>query len=190
MITGTFPHQNHVSGNDFVGRTEDESADQQIKRMQSIARTLVKRLGYRAYQTGKWWGGPHDFGGFTEGDTMDSVTAGTAPSQYTGTRPSYANQGRHGDWGLMIGRVDYVNDIQSPAHPINYANTIAYHQAAVCQGRYASAAIRNGIDYSSTWNISSFRLASRVIESKYLAQPINTIRQIIYATSWVCLREP
>jgi hypothetical protein len=31
---------------------------------------------------------------------------------------------RHGDWGLMTGRVDYVNDIQNPAHPIPYANTV------------------------------------------------------------------
>jgi len=124
MISGMFPHQNRISGNDMVGDANDEEADQQITRVQSLARTLVKRLGYRAFQTGKWWGGHHTLGGFTEGDTMDTVAAGTGPSQYTGSRPSYANRGRHGDWGLMVGRVDYVSDIQAPEHPINYANTI------------------------------------------------------------------
>ncbi|MFC7335958.1 sulfatase [Haloferula chungangensis] len=124
MITGTFPHQNRISGNDMVGKVDDEAADQRILFDQSIARTLVKRYGYRAYQTGKWWGGHHSLGGFTEGDTQDSAAAGTNPPQYTGSRPGYANQGRHGDWGLMIGRVDYINDIQNPAHPINYADTI------------------------------------------------------------------
>ena len=124
ILTGMYPHQNRVSGNDLVGTTNDTAADERIKMNPSLARTLVKRLGYRAYQTGKWWGGPHQYGGFTEGDTANSIAAGTNPPQYTGSRPSYANRGRHGDWGLMIGRVDYVNDIPNPAHPINYANTI------------------------------------------------------------------
>ncbi len=131
MITGMFPHQNKVSGNNISGTSNDTPADEQILMTQSIARTLVKRHGYRAYQTGKWWGGHHSLGGFTEGDTVNTVSSGTGPSQYTGSRPSYANQGRHGDWGLMIGRVDYVNDIQRPEHwdaanqkRINYANTI------------------------------------------------------------------
>jgi len=125
MITGMFPHQNKVSGNDMVGKVDDTAADEQILMTQSIARTLVKRMGYRAFQTGKWWGGHHSLGGFTEGDTQDSIASGTNPPQYTGPRPgSYVTRGRHGDWGLMIGRVDYVSDIQAPAHPINYANTI------------------------------------------------------------------
>jgi len=123
MVTGMFPHQNRVSGNDFVGRVDDTAADEQILMTQSIARTLVKRMGYRAFQTGKWWGGHHSFGGFTEGDTVDSVAGGTAPSQYTGSKPGYFNEGRHGDWGLMAGRVDYINDIPAPEHWMNGART-------------------------------------------------------------------
>lgn len=124
IITGTFPHQNRVSGNDFVGKVDDTLADERILLDQSIARTLAKRLGYRSYQTGKWWGGHHSLGGFTEGDTQNSIDPRTKPRQYTGSRPGYANQGRHGDWGLMIGRVDYVTDNPNPPHPINYPNTI------------------------------------------------------------------
>jgi len=132
MITGMFPHQNKISGNDMVGKVDDTAADEQVLMTQSIARTLVKRLGYRAFQTGKWWGGHHSLGGFTEGDTQDSIDSGTNPPQYTGSRPGgYVTRGRHGDWGLMAGRVDYINDIQSPEHwdevnqeRINYANTI------------------------------------------------------------------
>lgn len=124
ILTGSFPHQNRVSGNDFVGKVDDTAADERILFDQSLARTLVKRHGYRAYQTGKWWGGHYSLGGFTEGDTQNSIAGGTAPAQYTGSRPGYVSRGRHGDWGLMIGRVDYVNDIPDPAHPIPYANTI------------------------------------------------------------------
>ncbi|MBK1826578.1 sulfatase family protein [Haloferula rosea] len=132
MITGTFPHQNLVSGNDLIGKGDDEAVDQRIQFNQSIARTLVERLGYRAYQTGKWWGGHYSLGGFTEGDTQDSFSTSVRPPQYTGSRPGYVGGanggGRHGDWGLMIGRVDYVNDIPNPPAAgeteINYANTV------------------------------------------------------------------
>jgi len=130
IITGLFPHQNLVSGNDMVGRADDTAADNQILMNQSLARTLVKRFGYRAFQTGKWWGGHYQNGGFTEGNTVNSTAAGTNPPQYTGSLPSYA-RARHGDWGLLFGRVDYVNDIPDPdlpapgvANPISYANTI------------------------------------------------------------------
>lgn len=135
MITGAFPHENRISGNDLVGKVDDEEADQRILFDQSIARTLVKRHGYRAYQTGKWWGGHHSLGGFTEGDTQDNPSTSARPPQYTGSKPGYVGgangAGRHGDWGLMIGRVDYVNDIPDPVlpaptavNPISYANTI------------------------------------------------------------------
>lgn len=131
MVTGMFPHQNKVSGNDMLGKVNDEAADQQITKVPTIARTLVEQLGYRAFQTGKWWGGHHSLGGFTEGDTQDSVAKGTNPPQYKGSIPGYASRGRHGDWGLMAGRVDYVNNIEHPEHwddvnqkRINYPNTI------------------------------------------------------------------
>ena len=94
-----------------------------MQALNPLPRTLSNQLGYTSFQTGKWWEGHHTNGGFTQGDTANSTAGGTAPAQWSGSRPSYATA-RHGDWGLMTGRVDYVNDIQNPAHPIPYANTV------------------------------------------------------------------
>ncbi|NCQ33329.1 MAG: hypothetical protein GW802_38940, partial [Armatimonadetes bacterium] len=91
--------------------------------MHPLPRTLADQLGYTSFQTGKWWEGHHTNGGFTAGDTVNSTAAGTAPIQWSAAQPSYVTA-RHGDWGLMAGRVDYVNDVANPAHPIPYANTI------------------------------------------------------------------
>jgi uncharacterized sulfatase len=130
IITGTYLQQHWVTGNDLVNfrgpgntRINDSTVEARMQVLNPLARTLFNELGYTSFQTGKWWEGHHNNGGFTHGDTVNSIAAGTAPLQWSGTAPSYA-RARHGDWGLMTGRVDYLNDIQAPSHPIPYANTV------------------------------------------------------------------
>jgi arylsulfatase A-like enzyme len=127
MITGTYLQQHWITGNDLVNssgtRIDDSPVEARMQVLNPLPRTLFNQLGYTSFQTGKWWEGHHSNGGFTHGDTANSTAAGTAPSQWSGTRPSYVTA-RHGDWGLMTGRVDYVNDIAAPSHPIPYANTV------------------------------------------------------------------
>jgi arylsulfatase A-like enzyme len=123
IITGAFPHQTRVTGNDLVGDAPDQAVEARMQVLHPLSRTLVTELGYTCFQTGKWWEGNFANGGFTHGDTVNSIAGGTAPPQWSGGRPGYVTA-RHGDWGLMTGRVDYVNDIAAPADPIPYANTI------------------------------------------------------------------
>ena len=127
IITGTHVHQHWVSGNDLVNgsgtRVDDTTVEARMQVLNPLPRTLVNELDYTCFQTGKWWEGHPSNGGFTHSDTANSTAGGTAPVQWGGGRPSYV-RARHGDWGLMTGRVDYVNDIQAPAHPIPYENTV------------------------------------------------------------------
>lgn len=123
IFTGTYPHQHWVTGNDLENRPPDGAVEARMQVLNPIARTLSNELGYTSFQTGKWWEGDFTNGGFTHGDTVNSIAGNTAPLQWSGSRPSYV-RARHGDWGLMVGRVDYVNDIQAPSHPIPYANTV------------------------------------------------------------------
>ena len=104
LITGKFPHQHRITGNDpAVDRTSAEGVPKLKnpafaagrKRMKSLIhstptlpRLLGESLGYRSQQTGKWWLGGYADGGFTEGMTDGDPARG----------------GRHGDAGLNIGR--------------------------------------------------------------------------------------
>lgn len=98
ILTGLYPHQHRITSNDppippGVKKNQAERdptflADRQrmianIDRVATLPRTLAT-LGYASFQTGKWWEGNFQRGGFTEG-----MSAG----------------GRHGDKGLDIGRV-------------------------------------------------------------------------------------
>lgn len=127
IITGTHVHQHWISGNDLVNssgtRINDTSVEARMQVMNPLPRTLAEQLGYTCFQTGKWWEGHPSNGGFTHSDTANSTAGGSTPSQWSGSMPSYV-RARHGDWGLMTGRVDYVNDIQDPPHPIPYPNTV------------------------------------------------------------------
>ncbi|MEZ6067216.1 MAG: sulfatase [Planctomycetaceae bacterium] len=101
LITGLYPHQHLISGNDpvFEGKKGAqryqspqylELNSQLISHIEAVP-TLPRLLaadGYRSLQTGKWWEGHHSRGGFTTGMTHGDVTRG----------------GRHGDAGLKIGR--------------------------------------------------------------------------------------
>lgn len=105
MISGLYPHQHGIVGNDpppgkktagARGRLYRDPEYQQvveqylklhIDRMQTLPDRL-KPLGYVSFQTGKWWEGNYRRGGFDDGMTHGDTSRG----------------GRHGDVGLEIGR--------------------------------------------------------------------------------------
>lgn len=91
MVTGLFPQQHGVMANDVKGGKERAELDKPIKagfhRHPSFVKNLVSH-GYLAHQSGKWWEGSYQDGGFTHGMTHGDPKRG----------------GRHGDVGLKIGR--------------------------------------------------------------------------------------
>ncbi len=87
LITGLYPHEHKITGND---PPKGEDRARMLKHIAAVD-TLPKLLagaGYRSLQTGKWWEGECQCGGFTEGMTHGDPKRG----------------GRHGDVGLQIGR--------------------------------------------------------------------------------------
>jgi uncharacterized sulfatase len=110
MVTGYYPHQHGVTGNDPTFEWEGKrwtpewmqarAAENKliIDKMKSHL-TLAQRLGNKGYislQTGKWWEGHWSEGGFTQGMTHGDPL----------------REGRHGDEGLKIGRegLDIIYD--------------------------------------------------------------------------------
>ena len=102
IITGLYPHQHGIVGNDprhpsgakaWTKRRDAayrpllENLTAHIDRVPTLPRLLAKR-GYRSHQSGKWWEGSWRRGGFTAGMTHGDIDRG----------------GRHGDEGLRIGR--------------------------------------------------------------------------------------
>lgn len=103
IITGLYPHQHGITGNDpklpdpkvnpMAGRARPEFARfyetlmRRIETHPTLPR-LLGEAGYVSLQTGKWWEGAYTRGGFTEGMTHGDPKRG----------------GRHGDAGLAIGR--------------------------------------------------------------------------------------
>ncbi len=124
IITGYYPHQHRLVGNDpppppdLVGRPMGEVRRdpryleirnrfiQHIDRVPTLPR-LLGELGYLSHQSGKWWEGHYSRGGFTHGMTHGDRTRG----------------GRHGDDGLSIGRqgmepiFDFIDDAVSQEKP-------------------------------------------------------------------------
>ncbi|WP_372723209.1 sulfatase [Novipirellula sp.] len=99
LITGLYSHQNLTTGNDPAGtpanRAHAEKAGKDIRELliSHIDRTgalpqWLATKGYVSHQSGKWWEGSFQRGGFTEGMTNGFPNRG----------------GRHGDAGLTIGR--------------------------------------------------------------------------------------
>ena len=99
IVTGRYPHQTGIRGNDPVMLGGKLKSDKRafaslrkrmtdpLHRQPSFIR-LLKKHGYATLQTGKWWeGNPIDHG-FTDAMTHGDETRG----------------GRHGDLGLAIGR--------------------------------------------------------------------------------------
>ncbi len=98
IATGLFASQHGITGNDPTSRVEggkDSEAYRQLRghvidkidRVQTLPR-LLRARGYVSLQTGKWWEGSYERGGFDEGMTRGFPEPG----------------GRHGDDGLKIGR--------------------------------------------------------------------------------------
>ncbi|MCI0492058.1 MAG: sulfatase-like hydrolase/transferase, partial [Planctomycetes bacterium] len=103
MMTGLYPHQHLIMGNDpalppgikgldaalrdptFLAKSDE--IDDNIERVAALPRVLAEQ-GYLSLQTGKWWHGSYLRGGFTHGMTHGDPKRG----------------GRHGDAGLAIGR--------------------------------------------------------------------------------------
>ena len=87
MITGLYPHQHGIVGNDPPPGTDRGEMLKHIRRTPTLPKLLAKE-GYVSLQTGKWWEGAASEGGFTEGMTHGDPR----------------RRGRHGDDGLKIGR--------------------------------------------------------------------------------------
>jgi arylsulfatase A-like enzyme len=97
IITGRYPHEHGIVGNDPPAPDRDrrspasiaarETYLQHIDRAATIPRILQPK-DYLALQTGKWWEGNYARGGFHQGMTHGDPRRG----------------GRHGDDGLNIGR--------------------------------------------------------------------------------------
>lgn len=110
IITGLYAHQHGITGNDPV--IEDYEGSKRVKdrnftpnsypvkraaayqtlkanfyKNKLLTQTLSEN-GYRSFQSGKWWLGSAEEGGFDEGMTHGD----------------YKRGGRHGDEGLKIGR--------------------------------------------------------------------------------------
>jgi uncharacterized sulfatase len=97
LITGRFPHEHRIVGNDPPGSDRLPRNTPEAQRLFGEGREAMNRhlaewptlpallapLGYRSLQTGKWWQGDFSRGGFTAGMTRGE---------------------RHGDDGLTIGR--------------------------------------------------------------------------------------
>jgi arylsulfatase A-like enzyme len=97
IITGRYPHEHLITGNDpprpagmkdaefYTSDAYKQGRQQMVKNLEAwpTLPRLLGNAGYHSLQTGKWWLGDYAHGGFTEGMT---------------------HGGRHGDKGLEIGR--------------------------------------------------------------------------------------
>lgn len=82
LLTGQYAHQHCICFNDPPKGVERDEAHPLIARSPALPRILTT-VGYRSFQTGKFWEGHYANAGFTDGMTV---------------------KGRHGDTGLAIGR--------------------------------------------------------------------------------------
>ncbi len=116
IVTGLYPHQHKVTGNDpplppgmprkgfyqtDAYRDGREVMIQHLEAVPTLPRLLAK-AGYESLQTGKWWQGNYRRGGFTHGMTRGE---------------------RHGDDGIEIGRktmqpiYDFIANARQDDHP-------------------------------------------------------------------------
>lgn len=91
IMTGLYPHQHLITGNDPPGKAMDPQNRASMVEIFRKSKTIVGELGeagYVSHQSGKWWEGECTCCGFTECMSHGDVSRG----------------GRHGDVGLKIGR--------------------------------------------------------------------------------------
>ncbi|MFM1918968.1 MAG: Arylsulfatase precursor [Candidatus Hydrogenedentota bacterium] len=87
LATGLYPHQHGITSNDPPDGVDRHAMLRFIEAASTLP-ALLARQGYASLQTGKWWEGNYQLGGFTHGMTHGDPKRG----------------GRHGDEGLKIGR--------------------------------------------------------------------------------------
>ncbi len=110
LISGLYPHQHKITGNDPPKGTNRQEMLRHIRRIPKLP-TLLASKGYVSHQSGKWWEGNHTLGGFTAGMTHGDPK----------------RRGRHGDEGLKIGRTglkpiyDFIDDAGEKPFFIWYA---------------------------------------------------------------------
>ncbi|MGB2266442.1 MAG: sulfatase family protein [Akkermansiaceae bacterium] len=91
MATGIYPFEHGITGNDVDGKNQRAQLDVPLREAFHKHPSFIKILtanGYLTHQSGKWWEGSCQDGGFTHGMTHGDPMRG----------------GRHGDAGLKIGR--------------------------------------------------------------------------------------
>ncbi|WP_148075610.1 sulfatase family protein [Bythopirellula goksoeyrii] len=110
MLTGLYPFQHGITGNDVDGHNNRAVLDKSLRESFYKQPNFIQMLslnGYLTHQSGKWWEGSYQDGGFTHGMTHGDP----------------ARNGRHGDMGLKIGRegmqpvtdfIDLALDQQKP----------------------------------------------------------------------------
>lgn len=97
IATGLYASEHRITGNDpsrdlYKGTEKKEFAKKMamvVRKLDTLPKLLAKK-GYLSHQSGKWWEGNYEDGGFTHG-----MTEGLFKSP---------KGGRHGDKGLRIGR--------------------------------------------------------------------------------------
>jgi arylsulfatase A-like enzyme len=106
IITGLYPHQHGIVGNDPADAALREPLIAHIDPVPTLPK-LLARAGYWSHQSGKWWEGSYARGGFTHGLTQGFPQPG----------------GRHGDAGLTIGReglepiYDFIREARASEKP-------------------------------------------------------------------------
>lgn len=102
FLTGRYPHEHRICGNDPAPGIDRREMLKHIHRLPTLPKWLGAE-GYVSFQTGKWWeGNPQEDGKFTAGMSHGDPKRG----------------GRHGDLGLKISReghqpiIDFLD-----AHP-------------------------------------------------------------------------
>jgi len=115
IATGLYASQHGITGNDPSRETPGgkKGKEYQQLRSQIIAKIdevktlpeLLREKGYASLQTGKWWEGSYERGGFDKGMTKGFPSPG----------------GRHGDEGLKIGRegVETITRFIDKTHEAN-----------------------------------------------------------------------
>ncbi|MBT5186899.1 MAG: sulfatase [Kordiimonadaceae bacterium] len=89
LATGQYASNHSIIGNDPNPNTDARRAEMisQLDKFDTLPKLLAEQ-GYLSHQSGKWWEGSYQYGGFTHGMT----------------RGFPEPEGRHGDDGLVIGR--------------------------------------------------------------------------------------
>ncbi|MGC9328173.1 MAG: sulfatase family protein [Candidatus Hinthialibacter sp.] len=101
LLTGLYPHQNKITGNDPVEKEKRPLWYEAFERSPRFPAMLAD-AGYVSFQSGKYWMGHYSRAGFTDGMTT---------------------QGRHGDDGLVIGRstmqpiYEFIDQAQKDKNP-------------------------------------------------------------------------